>query len=322
MPTNIRARSRQTFARVHSTHFPQPPQRDTKKIADSIAYSTVDVHEINTIPPLLALPSELLLKILGNLQDLQDLFSTILACRRIFDIFQEAQRLLIESTFAKYIRLKTDRGIYQVLIQLGRIIRRDIVHRDVVRHVFETGWEVFRQRHQEELLIPFGRAIAWSYVLNNRQADAVCLLQLIQKGEPPFGWSEKFAQPPIQPIRELLGQLVSEENGVDRKYISSDLDHPLVEIKRKSNSSASCLNHIEQSALLKDGILFRENSIVMRKSTPYPPRVSSKHMFHYNLFRHGSISNETMNRDVMKALAHQPTDSYAGGGQHRSLRNL
>ena len=92
---------------MHS-NLPQSPQRDTKKTADSISYSTRGVHQINTIPPLLTLPPELLLKILGNLQDLEDLFSTILACRRIFDVFREAQSLLIEPTFAKSIRLKTD----------------------------------------------------------------------------------------------------------------------------------------------------------------------------------------------------------------------
>ena len=182
------------------------------------------------------------------MQDLEDFFSSILACRRIFDVLQEAQRpqrLLIESTFAKYIHLRTDWGIYRVLIQLSQIIRQDIVHRDIVRHIFETGWEIFRQRHQEELLIPFGRALAWSYVLNERQADAICLLQTIQKGEPPFEWSTRTSsQLPTQPISELLDQLVSEEKGVDRMYINSDLDHPLVEIHGKSKPS---LNDKERS---------------------------------------------------------------------------
>lgn len=171
MPKNTCARSCQTLACMHS-NLPQSPQRDIKKTADSIAYSTRDVHQINTIPPLLTLPPELLLKILGNLQDLEDLFSTILACRRIFDVFREAQSLLIEPTFAKSIRLKTDWGIYRVLIQFSQIIQRDIVRRAIVRRIFETGWEIFRQRHQEELLIPFGRALAWSYVLDERRADA------------------------------------------------------------------------------------------------------------------------------------------------------
>lgn len=107
-----------------------------------------------SVPLLLKLPPELLLKIIGNLQDLEDLFSATLVCRRIFDIFQEAQRLLIESTFAKYLRLNTDRELYRVLTQLSWIVRRDIVRRDVVCHIFEIGWEISKQKYQEELLIP------------------------------------------------------------------------------------------------------------------------------------------------------------------------
>lgn len=190
MPKNTCARSCQTLACIHP-NLPQSPQRDTKKTADSIAHSTIDVHKNNAIPPLLALPHELLLQILGNLQDLQDFFSSILTCRLIFDIFQEAQRPLIESTFAKYIQLRTDWELYRVLIQLSQIIRRDIVHRDIVRLIFETGWEIFRQRHQEELLIPFGRALAWSYVLNGRQADAICFFATDTEGGAPLWMVDK-----------------------------------------------------------------------------------------------------------------------------------
>jgi hypothetical protein len=37
---------------------------------------------------------------------------------------------------------KTDWGTYKVLIQLSQIIRRDIVHRDTVRHVFESKRQI------------------------------------------------------------------------------------------------------------------------------------------------------------------------------------
>jgi hypothetical protein len=74
----------------------------------------------------------------------------------------------------------------------------------------------------------------------------------------------------------------------------------LVEIKGKSKQSTLYLNHIEQRTLLKDGILFRKNSIVMRKTKTYPLRTYPQHMFHSGFFRRGSICNETMNRDVMK----------------------
>lgn len=226
--------------------------------------------------------------------------------------------------FTKCVRQNTDRGIYRTLIQLRRIIQRDIVHRNVVRHVFETGWEFFRKRHQEELLIPFGRALAWSYVLNNRQTDAVHLLRLIQEGGSPFRWSTRIlSQQPIQPIRELLEELVPEENSVDRKHISLDLDYPLVEIKRKFKQGVFRLSHIEQSTVLKDGILFRKDSIVMRKMPPYQQRFHPQHTFHYAFFRHSSAGHETMNRDVIQILAHGPTESYVrGGGTGLGSRNL
>lgn len=202
--------------------------------------------------------------------------------------------------------MKTDRRIYKVLIQLKWIIQRDIIQRDIVRHIFKTGWEIFRRMHQGELLIPFGRALAWSYVLNNRKTDVVCLLQLIQEGKPPFGWSTRMlSQPPIQPIRELLEQLVSEESGVDRKHTSPDFDQSLVEIKSKPRKIALCLNDTERSIVLKKRVLFREDLIVIRKSTSYQPTVYPQHSFPYGIFRHGSIRNETINRDIMKALAHQ-----------------
>jgi hypothetical protein len=177
----------------------------------------------------------------------------------------------------------------------------------------------FGQRHQEELLIPFGRALAWSYVIKNCRAAAVCLLRLIQNGEPPFGWSTRIiSKLPLQPIRELLERLVSKESGADRKHISPDLDHPLVEITSKSKQGILCLSHSEQRTLQMHGILFRQNSIVIRKSKPYQLKPYPQPRVRYGFFRHQPIRNETMNRDVMQALVHQPTSSYSRGRQHRS----
>lgn len=275
------------------------------------------------VPPLFILPPELLLKIIGNLKDLEDLFSAILTCRRIFDIFQEAQRPLIKSTFAKYFRLNTEQELYKVLTQLSCIVRRGIVRSDFVCHIFEIGWGIFKQKYQE-LLIPFGRALAWSYVLDGRRGDAVCLLQLIQNGEPPFGWSMRsLSQLPLQPIRDLLEHLDSEGNGVDGTYVSSNLEYPLAEFKRKPKRSAIHLCHSEQSNLLKDGLLFRKNSIVMRTRQPYPMRpypmrTSAKHMLNYTFYRRQPMLNDTMNRDIVEALAHRPTKAYAQAGQYRS----
>ncbi|KAJ5730162.1 uncharacterized protein N7483_004670 [Penicillium malachiteum] len=218
------------------------------------------------------------------------------------------QSLLIKSTFAKYISVKAECRIFEILVQLRGVIRRDIVQRDVVRDIFETGWKFFRQRSQEEPLIPFGRALAWSYVLHNRQPDAVNLLDLIQKGDPPFRQSiEISSQTLIQPVRELYEKLVSGKNGVDRQYISSDPDYPLVEIKRKINrksrASALHLNDTEQGTFSNAGILFRKNSIVMRKRRPYLLGASSTPRQPYvqtQFFAPGSVSERN------EILAHRP----------------
>ena len=174
-----------------------------------------------------------------------------------------------------------------------------------MRSIFEAGWKLFRQKHQEELLIPFGRALAWSFVLDDRESDAIRLLRLIQKGDPPFGWSTStLSQLPIQPIGELLKQLLAEENSDGTKHVYPDLDLPLVEIKRKSKQSAShiILNDNERTTLLRDGILFRDQSIVVRYSRQ--PRPQKMHPFHR--FFPLRPNNYIVNWDIGKILCHHP----------------
>jgi hypothetical protein len=114
--------------------------------------------------------------------------------------------------------------------------------------------------------------LARSFVLKNRQSDAVNLLQQIQDGEPPFGWSPELAlRPPVYPVRELLQQLLTKEDGDDREILFPDSSFPLVEIKSKSkqNPSDINLNDTERAIFLRDGILFRERSIVVRRRKHY-----------------------------------------------------
>ena len=285
----------------------------TKENSTSIPRLAAAVPKVTAVPSLIALPPELLLIVLGNLQDIGDLFSIILTCRYILDVFQIGEQSLIESIFSRYTRLETDRVIYEVLIQLKHIIQRNIIHRDVVRSIFEAGWKLFREKHREELLIPFGGALARSFVLNDRESDAIHLLRLIQKGVPPFGWSTGTlsrwststpSQLPIQPIGELLKQLLAEENSDGTKHVYPDLDLPLVEIKRKSKQSASHikLNDNERTTLLRDGILFRDQSIVVRYSRQ--PCLQKMHHFH-RLFPLRP-NNYVVNWDIGKILCHRP----------------
>lgn len=259
----------------------------TKENSTSIPRLAAAVPKVTAVPSLTALPPELLLIVLGNLQDIGDLFSIILTCRYIFDVFQIGEQSLIESIFSRYARLKTDRVIYEVLTQLKHIIQRKIIHRDVVRSIFEAGWKLFREKHREELLIPFGGALARSFVLDDRESDAIRLLQLIQKGGPPFGWSTG-----------TLSRWSTSTPSHGTKHVYPDLGFPLVEIKRESKQSASHieLNDNERTTLLRDGILFRDQSIVVRyirqpclQKMPLRPRPN----------------NYAINRDILKDLCHQ-----------------
>ena len=162
MPFHIRARSCSISASKSAAQSPSTPFGSTAGRPRFI-YPT----------PLIALPPELLIKIFSHLGNLDYLFSTILTCRRFFDVFQGAQRPLIQSTFARYVRLKSRHNVYKGLIQLRRVIQRPIICRDVARHIFEIAWRVFRRNHLEELLIPFRKALAWSFALHNREFDAV-----------------------------------------------------------------------------------------------------------------------------------------------------
>jgi hypothetical protein len=155
---------------------------------------------------LVILPPEIVLIILGYLQDLDCLFSTVLTCRRLFDIFWNAQQRVIESILSRYIPLETDRAIFGALNALRFVIRQDVIQTNVAQSIFEAAWKLFKAKCREGLLIPFGRALAWSFVLNDRRSDAIEILRLICDGQKPFGWSN---QRPLttQPPRELLDQL-------------------------------------------------------------------------------------------------------------------
>jgi hypothetical protein len=224
---------------------------------------------------LVTLPPEIVIIILGYLQDLDALFSAVLACRRLFDIFCNAQRKVIQSILSRYIPLETDRTIYGALNALRFVIRQDVVHRNVARLIFEAGWMLFKAKGREELLVPFGKALAWSFVLDDRRSDAIEILHRILEGQKPFGWSNQ-CRLTTQPARELLYQLFAEENNDKSKSTGSGIDSPrssdfgrfpLVEFtRRKAVWSASQINlgKTEQANIERDGILFRDQSIVVK----------------------------------------------------------
>jgi hypothetical protein len=178
------------------------------------------------------------------------------------------------------------------------------VHRAVAQSIFELAWKLFRQDHQEELLIPFGKALAWSFILNNRESEAINILRLIGGGLHPYGWSRKRTSQPIQPIQHLLEQLLSEheKDYKPNKYAGFGFDD-LLEIHSRSKQNATItLNNVERITLWKDGILFRDQSIVVRHSRPQPLEANPTYS-NYWLRRSSPGGNEATS--ISEILAHR-----------------
>lgn len=76
--------------------------------------------------------------------------------RRLYEIFLQNQRSIIQSIFSKYSSLENDHVVSNALIQLRQAIIQDVINK--------------------ELLIPFGRALACSLALQNDDSDAVDVL--------------------------------------------------------------------------------------------------------------------------------------------------
>ncbi|KAL3439820.1 hypothetical protein BJX65DRAFT_63282 [Aspergillus insuetus] len=117
MPLDISALSCWTSADIHAA---KSCRRTAAKSSPSRLKASS--RRLVSSTPLINLPSEILLAILSYSGNLNDLFSIILTCKRFFNIFQTAQQSLIQSTFARYACLKSDRVIYKGLIQLRQII--------------------------------------------------------------------------------------------------------------------------------------------------------------------------------------------------------
>lgn len=283
-------------------------RRKTPATSQRNPFSSKAGCERSVSTTLIDLPSEILLDIFHRLGNLDNLFSTILTCRRFLNIFQMAQQSLIQSTFAIYTCLKSDRVIYKALIQLRQVIQRDIIDRDVARSIFELAWIIFRSNHQQEWLIPFGRALAWSFVLDNREPDGISVLHLIRDGLPPFEQSKEKSQLPIQPIQALLEKLLS-THGKDSKLDGhAGFGFALLELPSRGNVSIT-LNDVERTTLLKDGILFKDRSIVVRHSRPQPLKM-------YPGFSHRGLPSygprdpgDSEATNILEILAHKgPSD--------------
>jgi hypothetical protein len=191
--------------------------------------------------------------------------------------------MVIKSITSMHFHLEINSAIYNALNSLEFIVRRDIIRRDVALSLFEATWKQFRAGHREELLIPFGKALAWSLVLNGRRSDASRLLQQIWDGFELFSPSTGRS-PTYQPVRELLKQLLPPRTSA--KNTSTDILAATAELSFKRQFEALpvvtvasseitwqracdvCLDNIDLGQLLRNGVLFKGNAMVVKYNHP------------------------------------------------------
>ena len=138
------------------------------------------------------LPIELHVQILGFLPCFTTVFSAVCTHSSIFSAFKASERQILLAVFHRHCNRAKAYDVGQVFWELVFAIRQDFVARDIAQELFTVGWQLFRDRGLEELLLPLGRALAWSYCLDGpegsagREEEAVALLTKLAHGDAPF----------------------------------------------------------------------------------------------------------------------------------------
>lgn len=227
------------------------------------------------------LPPELITEILVELPDIESLHSVLSTCYTLCSVFQESQLRVISSLFHRTVSLDSDHGIYNALQMLKFIITRKIIRRDVALLMFKTAWPLFAAKQYEQMLFPFGRALAWSLVKNEKQPDAIQVLQDIWKEEQPFSWKMTKHTLDGRPLTLLpLDQLLRELQCEKQRPIelTSALNTvtivTLTQTKAHWDIPVTSICGFEQGFLLRTGILFTDNGIHILFSSTQEPLVS------------------------------------------------
>jgi hypothetical protein len=238
------------------------------------------------------LPIELIEEILMNVLDLQSIHSASQTCKCIYDVYQRphSQVKIIKSTILRISGQQSAYQVYCLLQTLQFIINKKIVQRDIVQSIFKDMWKVFAEKEQEQLLIPFGKALAWSYNLDGRKSDAIHLLKTIWDPNGPFTlketqdtWLDRPSA--LIPVKSLLDRL----DPADGSHSPSPA--ALKKFQKEVPIAKICLEEIEwevewdtirdqldefqQTKLMKNGILFGER-FIMIKFSPLMPILESE----------------------------------------------
>ena len=109
------------------------------------------------------LPIELQAQILEHLPNFSSLFSAIQTHSNMYNAYSTFDCRILHTIFRRRCDKTKQKNIGLVFWELVFATRHAFIRREIVEDVFIMGWELFRTRNLEELLLPLGRALAWSY---------------------------------------------------------------------------------------------------------------------------------------------------------------
>lgn len=182
------------------------------------------------------LPVELIVTILENLSDLPTLFSTVQACTRLYNCYEQYEQPILLRILQRECYQVEGYLIGNIYWELKFAIRYDFMAREVVQQLLELAWNLFRERHLEELLIHLVAGLAWTFCIDECESDAVALLKKVWNREHPFSsslkqkgtvWNRqqasisKIGLPTLVPIGALLAELT---NGDEKASVLLDIE--------------------------------------------------------------------------------------------------
>lgn len=220
------------------------------------------------------LPLELGIIILKDLPDFDSLFATIRTCRRLYQCFYcDAERIITSISFnidqrAIQLGSQTQPFRYQgsclIIQQVISAINNRYIRRDFVLHFFKNAWDFLFKEGLEELLIPLGKDLARSLELENRQQDAISLLQQMIDKQSPFKLSstkifhsslhprEYVGRLPIfAPLRSLMARLRFQKSEIPEEDFSL--------VKRYNDKEQEQLWLLPVALITNDGMVFFED---------------------------------------------------------------
>uniref|UniRef100_A0A093XSL7 F-box domain-containing protein n=1 Tax=Talaromyces marneffei PM1 TaxID=1077442 RepID=A0A093XSL7_TALMA len=229
-------------------------------------------------PFLLALPTELLLKILMYLPDLHSILSASSTCERIREIYRNSVLQIMRSLIAQTGDPHSTHSIYRRLQILGVVI--NMFKRKEALSLLKDGWKLFATSGYEQFLIPFGVALARLCV--SKESEAVRLLLHILHHKQPFTWRGTSSDLLFIPLRMHLHRLSPKTYPRPSKEDLAEFRKlPVATIGPGMVDWGATMDKAQQAALLKRGIQFQNGLIIVKLDPSY-----------YTEYRHRSLPNE------------------------------